>query len=229
MPGSSSDPSVREEEPVVQQAYIPALTFHWLTPQYDLVLSRLFPEAKIKRQVAVRAAGAGQRLLDLGCGTGTLAIMLRQMQTGGLIAGIDVDGEMLLKADLKAQHAHTALALAQGHAELLPLASGSFDAVVSSLVLHHLNQSQKLAALREVQRVLRPGGMLFIADFGPPDTIASNLISRVTRRFEEVADNIDGLLPGIIAAAGFEDITQFGRVMTFMGTVTLLQGTKDPI
>jgi ubiquinone/menaquinone biosynthesis C-methylase UbiE len=211
---------------VVQHAYIPALTFHWLTPLYDIVLSRLFPEARIKRQVAVRAAGSEQRLLDLGCGTGTLAIMLRQMQTGGLIAGIDVDGAMLLRAHLKAQHANTPLALTQGHAELLPLAGGSFDAAVSSLVLHHLNRAQKVAALREVHRVLRPGGMMFIADFGPPDTIVSNLVSRVTRRFEEVADNIDGLLPGLIAAAGFEDVTVYGRVMTFMGTVTLLQGTK---
>jgi ubiquinone/menaquinone biosynthesis C-methylase UbiE len=212
---------------VAHEDYIPALRFRLLTPLYDTVLSSFFPEAEIKRQVAVRAAGDDQQVLDLGCGTGTLAVMLRQMQPGGLIVGVDVDGAMLLKAQTKAQHVSAPLALAQSRGELLPLVDGSFDTVVSTLVLHHLNRPQKLAALREAHRVLRPGGRLYIADFGQPDTMVSRLVSRVTRLFEEVADNIDGLLPKLIAAADFVEVAAYGRVMTVMGAVTLLQATKS--
>lgn len=212
---------------MAHEDYIPALRFRSLTPLYDTVLRSFFPEAEIKRQVAVRAAGAGQRVLDLGCGTGTLAVTLRQMQTSGLIAGVDVDGAVLLKAQTKAKRISALLALAQSRGELLPLADGSFDTVVSTLVLHHLNRSQKLAALREAHRVLRPEGRLYIADFGQPDTMMSRLVSRVTRLFEEVADNIDGLLPELIAAAGFVEAAAYGRVMTVMGAVVLLQATKS--
>jgi ubiquinone/menaquinone biosynthesis C-methylase UbiE len=215
-----------ERKLVDPREYIPALRFHWLTPLYDAVLGGIFPEAEIKRQVAVRAARAERRLLDLGCGTGTLAILLRQTQAGGLITGVDIDGAMLFQAQRKAQRSHTSLALVQGRVEVLPHADGSFDTVVSSLVLHHLNRPQKLAALREAHRVLRVGGELHIADFGPPDTFASRLVSHFTRLFEEVADNIDGLLPELMASAGFERITVYGRIMTVMGVVTLLQGGK---
>jgi ubiquinone/menaquinone biosynthesis C-methylase UbiE len=152
--------------------------------------------------------------------------MVRQMQTGGLVAGVDVDGAMLLKAQTKAQHVSAPLSLVQGRGEVLPLADDSFDSVVSTLVLHHLNRSQKLAALREMHRVLRAGGRVYIADFGCPDTVMSRLVSHVTRLFEEVADNIDGLLPQLMAAAGFVEVVAYGRVMTIMGTVSLLQAKK---
>lgn len=209
-----------------KQEYIPSLTFHRLTPVYDTVLGRLFPEAEIKRQIAVRIAAPGQSVLDLGCGTGTLAIMLRQAQSSGLIAGIDIDDAMLFRAKSKAEYAGTMLAFMQGTTTMLPLADNSFDVAVSSLVLHHLKRGQKVAAMRDAYRVLRPGGRFYIADFGPPHTVGTRLVSQLTRRLEEAGDNIAGFVPHFMAEAGFRDIHEFGAVATIMGTIVLLEGTK---
>lgn len=209
-----------------QQAYIPSLTFRRLTPLYDTVLGRLFPEAEIKRQVVARIAAPEQSVLDLGCGTGTLVIMLRQAQPSGFIAGIDIDDEMLVRAKNKAEGAGTVVAIMQGNAIMLPLADNNFDTAVSSLVLHHLKGGQKVAAMRDVYRVLRPGGRFYIADFGPPNTVGTRLVSRLTRRLEEAGDNIAGFIPHFMAEAGFQHINEWGSVATIMGTVVLLEGTK---
>jgi ubiquinone/menaquinone biosynthesis C-methylase UbiE len=207
-------------------SYIPALSFHWLTPAYDLVLTRLFPEAEIKQRVAIRAAVRNAQVLDIGCGTGTLAILLRQGQDGGIVAGADIDGAMLATAQRKAHGTRAGVDWIQSRAESLAVADACVEVVVSSLMLHHLKPAQKLAALREAHRVLKPGGMLYIADFGPPAAMLSRLVSRVTRHLEEVADNIDGVLPHYMMAAGFVDQASFGVVETVVGTVVLLQACK---
>jgi ubiquinone/menaquinone biosynthesis C-methylase UbiE len=135
---------------------------------------------------------------------------------------------MLATAQRKAYGTRAGIDWIQSRAESLAVADVCIEVVVSSLMLHHLKPAQKLAALREAYRVLKPGGMLYIADFGPPVSLLSRLVSKVTRHLEEVADNIEGALPRYMMAAGFVDQATFGVVETVVGTVVLLQACKPP-
>jgi ubiquinone/menaquinone biosynthesis C-methylase UbiE len=109
----------------------------------------------------------GERVLDVGCGTGSLAIVARRaVGAAGSVAGIDPSPEMIGRAQGKARRAKLAIDFRQAPAQALPFADGSFDVVTSTLVLHQLPPADLHAAVREMVRVLRPGGRLLLADIG---------------------------------------------------------------
>lgn len=100
----------------------------------------------------------GQRVLDVACGTGALTVAVAErVSPGGAALGLDANPEMLAVARRK----HPAIAWYDGHAESLPFADASFDAVVSQFGLMFFDD--RVGALREMQRVLRPGGHLAVA------------------------------------------------------------------
>ncbi len=207
--------------------YIPALRFGWLTPVYDPVLRRLMPEMALKQRLIAQAQiAAGQHVLDLGAGTGTLTIMLKQAYPGAEVTGLDGDSRVLARAREKAAVAGVAIRLDRGLATALPYEDASYDRVLSSLMLHHLTTEDKRRSLREVWRVLRLGGELHVLDFGPPQNALAWLISQVFRRMERTADNIAGRLPGMFRQAGFIIVEQTGAQMTILGTLALYRGRK---
>jgi ubiquinone/menaquinone biosynthesis C-methylase UbiE len=187
--------------------YIPALGLRVLTPLYDPVLRWFFHEVELKQQlIAAAGLAPGQRILDLGCGTGTLMLMIKRAQSLARVTGLDGDAEVLAIAGAKADHARLDVSLTQAFASALPYPDGTFDRVLSSLVFHHLSSQAKRAALREVYRVLRPNGELHILDFGAPSTALGALVAPIIRRLEQAADNIDGQLPTMTREAGFGDV-----------------------
>jgi len=207
--------------------YIPALRFGWLTPVYDPVLRRIMPEAALKQQLIAQAQiAAGQRVLDLGAGTGTLTVMIKQACRGADVVGLDGDPKVLAIAREKAAAAGVVIRFDQGLATALPYDDDSFDRVLSSLVLHHLTTEDKQCALGEAWRVLRPGGELHVLDFGPPQNALAWLISLLFRRIERTADNIAGRLPGMFRQAGFTAVEQTAQQMTILGTLALYRGRK---
>ena len=207
--------------------YIPALRFGWLTPVYDPVLRRMLPEAALKQRLIAQAQiAAGQRVLDLGAGTGTLTVMVKQSCPGAEVVGLDGDPQVLVLAREKATAAGVAIRFDQGLATALPYDDAAFDRVLSSLMLHHLTTVDKVRALCEAWRVLRPDGELHILDFGPPQNALAWLISQVFRRMERTADNIAGRLPAMFRQAGFTAIAQTAQQMTILGTLTLYRGRK---
>ena len=144
--------------------YIPALGLRALTPLYDPVLRRIFRDEQFKRTFIARAnIQPGQRVLDLGCGTGTLLLLITQAQPHAVVTGADGDVEVLAIARTKAATAGGVVSFGQALASHLPYPDGAFDRVLSSLVFHHLPPAGKRAALREAHRVLRVGGELHIA------------------------------------------------------------------
>lgn len=207
--------------------YIPALRFTWLTPIYDLVLSRGMQEKRFKQTLIQKAQiQANQDVLDLGCGTATLTIMLKQAYPEAKITGLDGDLEVLKIGQSKADKAGVELKFDHGLAYDLPYPDQSFDRVVSSLMFHHLTTQDKQQAMKEVYRVLRPGGSFWIVDFGPPKGLWSWFASQIMARLEEVGDNHKGLLLTMLCLAGFTEVTNTTWFPTIFGTLYLYSGDK---
>ena len=212
---------------MTETRYVPAAGRRGLTALYDPSL-RLTMREKRWRPEVVRLAldGAGRDVLDLGCGTGTLSVDLAR--AGARVTGVDGDEDVLRRAAAKAQAAGVELDLREGLAGSIPLEDDSVDAVVCSLLWHHLVPADKGSGLAECRRVLRPGGRLVIADWGraaDPVQRAAFFALRLLDGFEGTRDHAAGRLPEIVAAAGFSDVTRSRRLRTVFGTLELLTAT----
>ena len=200
--------------------YIPALAFHSLTPFYDPLLQWVMQEQHFKGLLVEQANIAqAHHVLDFGCGTGTLTRMLKRRYPGAFISGLDIDPAILAIAQQKAEN--LAIQWTCAAATELPFANDSYDRVVTSLVLHHLTTSSKEQAVAEIYRVLRPGGQVHVADFGPPRSSYSRAMARLIRNFEEIADNLDGYLPALFAKTGFATLNQSAPLTTIVGDLYL--------
>jgi ubiquinone/menaquinone biosynthesis C-methylase UbiE len=111
----------------------------------------------------------GESVLDVGCGTGTLALAAkRRVAHTGLVAGIDASAQMISRATSKARKTGLDVRFKEAVIEALPFADAQFDVVLSTVMLHHLPRAVRTLAAAEMRRVVKPGGRLFIADFGAP-------------------------------------------------------------
>lgn len=207
--------------------YIPAMHFHWLTPFYDDLVEKTLPDAKLKNDLIRQAAiSPGETVLDVGCGTGILAMRVKRAHPDVNMAGLDIDEQILDIARRKAGEAGLEISFHQGTASCLPYPDRSFDRVLSSFVFHHLNSGDKQRAAAEAFRVLRPGGELHVLDFGKPHSIYGLLVSYLLRWTEELMDNVKDVLPVVFRSAGFVDVQERSRVTTLLGSVSLYQARR---
>lgn len=212
---------------VSEKRYIPALSFRWLTPLYDPLLKWVMREETFKRRLVQQAnIQPNMRLLDLGCGTGTLTIMLKQSAPQAKIIGLDGDEDVLAIARSKASEAGVDIQWEKGLAYDLPYPDHSFDRVVSSLVIHHLITEDKVRAFNEVYRVLRGGGEFHIVDFGPPHNPYERILALFDRWLEEAEDNARGRLPGMMQSAGLQQIEETFHLTTIFGSLSMLRAVK---
>ena len=208
------------------EEYIPALSYRFLTPFYDFIQKYVVRDVRYKSQLIEQAnIQPGQHVLDLGCGTGTLAMMAKQAQPSAEVSGLDADSDMLKVANYKKNQAKLNVKFDVGFTNDLPYPDASFDRVLSSIMIHHLKTPDKEKTAREVYRVLKPGGQLHIIDFGKPVTWYGKMLGPLLHKFEEANDNIDGRLPEIFGAPGLK--TQvLGNFWTFFGDLAFLKGVK---
>jgi len=210
-----------------QKRYIPAMHFHWLTPYYDFLSNLTLPDTELKEHLIDQAGiQPHSSVLDLGCGTGTLALMIKQRHAEAAMIGLDIDLEILQIAQRKALAAEVEIGLQEASATRLPYPDACFDRVLSSFVMHHLTYADKQRAAAEVFRVLRPGGEFHVLDLGKPHNLYCLLISYALRWTEELMENIQGLLPRIFQNAGFIDVEEMARRATLVGTVSLYRSRK---
>jgi ubiquinone/menaquinone biosynthesis C-methylase UbiE len=145
------------------------IVIHWAW-RYDLLLWAIsLGRERALRQKQIDLAGIqpGESVLDVGCGTGTLAIAAkRRVGQSGKVYGIDASPEMIARARKKAGKAGLELAFEAAAIEALPFPDATFDVVLSTLMLHHLPDGARHQGIREIRRVLKPGGRLFAVDFG---------------------------------------------------------------
>jgi ubiquinone/menaquinone biosynthesis C-methylase UbiE len=216
--------------PAGESSYVPALGLDWLTRFYDPVIRLTLREDAFKRSLVERTRlRPDHDVLDLGCGTATLTLMLKSAGPGARVTGIDGDPTVLALARAKVQAAGVAVELRQGMAYDLPFPPASFDRVVSSLVFHHLADPDKARTFAEVRRVLRPGGELHVADWGKPANalmwIAAQGIGLLDGA-ERTRTNLEGRLPDLMRAAGLVDVAENERWATLFGTLSLYRATR---
>ena len=184
-------------------------------------------EEQFKKQLVRQAQiQAGQNVLDLGCGTATLTILIKQTHPEAEVTGLDGDPRVLAIGRAKAAKAGAAIILDQGMSFRLPYSDESFDRVLSSLLFHHLNTENKQRTLDEVYRVLRPGGEFHLADLSRPRNLLARLVSPLMARLEDVSDNHKGLLPVMMRQAGFKLVEDGVHFSTLFGTLSIYRGQK---
>ena len=210
--------------------YVPAAGREFLTPFYDAFVRLTMREdifrARVVDQV-LAGLGPGGRVLEIGCGTGALTERLAAAAPEAAVTGLDGDQRVLERA--RARLAGTGVELVTARADEMPFADAGFDRVVASLLLHHLDDATKAAALAEAHRVLAPGGSLHIADWGPPAGVVPRVGFAALRALdgrENTAAHAEGRLPELIEAAGFSSVERRGRLATVLGTVEMLAADR---
>ena len=213
-----------------RSSYVPALGLRWLTGLYDPLIRLTLREEAFKRSLVDHMRLApGHDVLDLGCGTATLTLMVKAACPAARVTGVDGDPDVLAIAHAKVAAAGDPVELREAMAWALPFPPASFDRVVSSLVFHHLADADKARTFAEVHRVLRPGGELHVADWGKPDGLLMQLASTgiaLLDGAERTRANLEGRLPDFVRDAGFAEVAEHERWATLFGTLALLRARR---
>ena len=208
--------------------YVPANGRFLPTSLYDRSIAITMREGAWRpRLVREVLEGGPSDVLDLGCGSGTLAIAIAAAPGDHRVTGIDGDPKILGIA--RAKPGSEDVELVEGLANELPFEDASFDRVVTSLLLHHLDPPVKRAALEEAHRVLRPGGRLHVADFGKSQDPLMRLLFaglQVLDGRSNTADHHSGRLPGMVGDAGFGRVESGGSLRTTWGSFELLTAAR---
>jgi len=212
------------------QKYVPALGYSWLTSLYDPVVRVTTRERRFKHELIKQAClSQGMEVLDLACGTGTLAVWAKRAHPDIGLIGLDGDKNILSIATVKARKHLVDIQFDHGLATALPYDDARFDRVLSSLFFHHLNLDDKRQALAEIYRTLKPNGELHVADWGRPTGIGMRLsfyFIQILDGFENTRDNVLGRLPQLIGEAGFQQVKVRNEISTIFGTMSLIAAQK---
>jgi len=172
------------------RTYIPAAGRDIFLPFYDAITRLLGADNARAALIEQAHLRANDRVLDVGCGTGTLITLLKRRQPEVEVVGLDPDPKALARARRKAERAAVSIRF-KGNA--------------------------KERALAEILRVLKPGGSLFMLDFEQPRSGAGNWLSRLLHTHDRLKDNSEERILMLITHAGFADAQKVGERAVMFG------------
>src|ERR1700693_2991335 len=204
-----------------KRSYIPAMGKRWLLPLYDPFLWLLGADRAKQPLIEQAEIKGALRVLDIGCGTGSMAVLIKRMHPEAEVVGIDPDPSALSVAERKAKRARISIEFDRGFADHMPYADASFDRVFSSFMFHHLAADEKTATLGEIRRVLKPGGSLHLLDFIREHSVHSRTKEhgQLIHRHGPVAERIEGRMTSLMEEAGLVDATELKRAKNFFGPI----------
>jgi len=160
-------------------------------------------------------------VLDIGCGTGTFAVQIKQKYPNVEVTGLDPDPKALARAEQKAKQAAVAVKFDKGFSDELPYPDRSFDRVCSSFMFHHLPSDVKEKTLSEIRRVLKPGGFLDLLDFGGPGAAGHGIMSHIFHANHRLDENSEDTVLAMMKNAGLNGPEKLAEGKAFFGFVQL--------
>jgi ubiquinone/menaquinone biosynthesis C-methylase UbiE len=210
-----------------RRPFLPGMGVDWLLPVYDS-FTWLLGLDRVRRNFLFQARlQPGHRVLDIGCGTGTLAVLVKELLPSVDVTGVDPDDKAVARAARKARRRGVNVRFDRGYADALAYPDASFDRVLSSFMFHHLDRGDKERTVREVRRVLRPGGSLHLVDFGRPDPTCRRSWLPGLHTPHRLTDNDEQTIVGLLRDAGFLSVTKteerswlgVARIVSYRGGV----------
>ena len=194
---------IRGEWKMGEEQYIPALGYSGLTPAYDLVLRIATRERTWRNQLLAQLRPQdGEAILDVGCGTGTFAILCKRHALDARVVGLDPDRRVLTMAAEKARRAGAEVEWVHGYAHDAARYDGEFDKAVSSLLFHQVYCEDKRIGIEAMFKAVRPGGEIHIADYcRQPDGLMRRLF-RIVQSLdghETTQPNADGAIERLLS------------------------------
>jgi ubiquinone/menaquinone biosynthesis C-methylase UbiE len=209
-----------------RRSYVPAMGpgRAWLLPIYD-PLTRVLGMGRVRGALLEQAAlSSHSKVLDVGCGTGSLAVLIKQRHPTVDVVALDPDARALAKGQRKARRAGLLVQFDRGFADALTYPDAAFDRVFSSVMFHHLERDEKSRVLREIRRVLKRGGRFHMVDFVA--SAANGTPSRLSSH-HRLTENAEHHVLALLTQAGFADATIIGRGALLAGhlRIAYFQGT----
>lgn len=213
-----------------QPMFTPALGAHEHTADYDRVIAVMTREQRWRsRMLEVLAPSPNLTIVDLGSGTGSFAILVKDTEPTVRMIAVDPDPAVRAIAEDKAGDRQIEFLTAMGNEPIASVLQGTVDAVTCSLVLHQCPMEAKIGILANAYRLLKPGGRLLVSDYGEQRTLLMHLLFKQVREvdgYENTRPNKDGMIPSFMADAGFERVEELKLTQTPTGSISLYSGWK---
>ncbi|MGH2605578.1 MAG: class I SAM-dependent methyltransferase [Anaerolineales bacterium] len=204
---------------MARRPFVSAAGVDWLLPLYDPFTRWLGVESAHRRLIIQADIHPGHRVLEIGCGTGNLATLLKRTHPGAEVVGLDPDPKALDRARRKAEGKAASVEFDLGFSEELPYPDASFDRVLSALMFHHLEPPVKKLALLEMRRVLRPGGSIHMVDLAAGEETFHGFLARIFHPSHGSRFSSADPVPALMAQTGFREASEVAHDRVLLGRI----------
>lgn len=213
-------------------SHTPPLGYRALTPLYDAAIALLTQEKVWRSRLVVAIDPRPEdRVLDVGSGTGSLAILVHKASPNTLFKGVDPDSDAVRRARAKAERHGSNAKFRIGYLSAdMHVGGAAPNKITSSLVLHQTPMTEKTRILETMFQILAPGGELHIADYGLQKSKLMRALFRWTVQSIDGVDNTqpnaDGVIHELIRSAGFVEVEAYDQIPTPTGMISLFRAAK---